>query len=96
MNIGLLARYGIGSVELFPPYGVDTGNGLGAGLVLGFESKKSYFGFTGEYIFGAENGNIIALVGDGSLTGGMAYEALNNSSITFAAFVSIIWTVAVK
>lgn len=37
-----------------------------------------------------ENGNIIAIIGDGSLSGGEAYEGLNNASVLGGNFIVIV------
>ncbi|MCQ2576635.1 MAG: PEGA domain-containing protein [Treponema sp.] len=54
--IGALVRYGLSGVNTYAPYGIDTGNGIGLGGVIGFDSNKSYTGFSSEFIWGAPNG----------------------------------------
>lgn len=58
LNFSMLMRYGFSTVERFPPYGVDTGNGFGLGLACGYDAKNSYAGGSVEFIAGPENGNL--------------------------------------
>lgn len=54
---GALVRYGgCGEGQWYMPRGVDTGNGLGAGGLLGLNAGKVYIGYAGQYLFGSTNG----------------------------------------
>ncbi len=57
LNAALL-RYGYSSIDLFTPYGIDTGNGLGLGYVFGIKTPKGYAGTNLDLVFGAENGKL--------------------------------------
>ena len=49
-------RYGRSSEPFYPPFGCDSGCGLGLGGALGFTNNKMYFGFQSEYIFNCLTG----------------------------------------
>lgn len=53
---GGLIRYGWSSEKLLWPYGIDCGNGLGGGLLLGYDVNNIYVGIASQYIFGASKG----------------------------------------
>lgn len=55
-GLTLLARYGYSSVENDELKGFDKGAGLGFGMVLGRDSRKSYFGASTEFVLGPESG----------------------------------------
>lgn len=56
---GALVRYGAsGNGQWYVPQGVDCGNGLGAGGMLGVNAGKLYIGYAGQYVLGGIDGQL--------------------------------------
>lgn len=54
---GALIRYGgCGEGQWYLPQGVDCGNGLGAGGMVGLNAGKVYIGYACQYLIGSTNG----------------------------------------
>ncbi len=56
--IGGAARYGFSEKKRFPPFGVDSGNGLGAAAMVAVDNKTFYSGIASSVTLGAEDGLI--------------------------------------
>ena len=55
-NVSGLLRYGYSGTSRYADYGFDCGNGLGAGVVIGREFNRFYFGLSSEYVLSAAQG----------------------------------------
>lgn len=55
---GAIVRYGAASNYLYEPLGTDRGFGLGFGGLCGIESDLIYAGFSSQFAFGTNNGDL--------------------------------------
>jgi hypothetical protein len=83
-----VARYGYTNrTALYEPYGVDTGNGLGGGIMMGIENSKYYAGISSEYLFGTTQGNL--KINDSIWRNGVGLEYRPSQTSTVKAWCAI-------